>query len=70
MPSVKEVYLNVGESRNASLRNLELLEDLNIVTRIHDPVDSRVKRTKLTDLFGKDFEVFIEAWVDSRKSPA
>jgi DNA-binding MarR family transcriptional regulator len=70
MPSVKEVYLNVGESRNASLRNLELLEDLNIVTRIHDSEDSRVKRTKLTDLFGKDFEVFIEAWVDSRKSPA
>ena len=67
MPSVKEVYLNVGESRNASLRNLELLEELHIVTRIHDPEDSRVKRTKLTEQFGKDFEVFIEAWVNSRK---
>ena len=67
MPSVKEVYLNVGESRNASLRNLELLEELHIVTRIHDPDDSRVKRTKLTEKFGKDFEVFIETWVNSRK---
>jgi DNA-binding MarR family transcriptional regulator len=70
MPSVKEVYLNVGESRNASLRNLELLEELHIVTRIHDPDDSRVKRTKLTETFGKDFEAFIEAWVNSRKDPA
>ena len=67
MPSVKEVYLNVGEPRNKSLRNLELLEDMKIVTRIQDTNDSRVKRVKLTDIFRKDFEIFVTQWVDSRK---
>ena len=67
MPSVKEVYLNVGEARNKSLRNLELLEDMKIVTRIHDSNDSRVKRVKLTDKFRIDFEIFVTQWVDSRK---
>jgi hypothetical protein len=70
MPSVKEVYLNVGEPRNKSLRNLELLEDMKIVTRIHDKDDSRVKRVKLTDKFRIDFEDFVEKWVDSRKPHA
>ncbi len=67
MPSVKEVYLNVGEARNKSLRNLELLEEMKIVTRIHDSNDSRVKRVKLTDKFRIDFEIFVTQWVDSRK---
>lgn len=67
MPSVKEVYLNVGDSRNGSLRNLELLEEMNVVTRVHDTDDSRVKRLRLTDTFRKDFEIFVEQWVDSRK---
>ncbi len=66
-PSVKEVYLNVGESRNRSLRNLELLEEMKVVTRIHDTNDSRVKRLSLTDTFKSDFEIFLEQWVDSRK---
>ena len=69
MPSVKEVYLNVGEPRNTSLRNLELLEELKIVTRLLDPDDSRVKRIRLTDKFGEDFKVFVKQWVDSRKQP-
>ena len=55
MPSVKEVHLNVGESRNESLRSLELLEELHIVNRIHDPDDSWVKRIRLTEKFGKDY---------------
>ncbi len=67
MPSVKEVYLNIGESRNKSLRNLELLEEMKIVTRVHDSNDSRVKRIRLTDTFRTDFEIFVEQWVDSRK---
>ena len=67
MPSVKEVYLNIGESRNRSLRNLELLEEMQIVSRLHDTDDSRVKRIKLTDKFRNDFEIFVEKWVDSRK---
>jgi hypothetical protein len=67
MPSVKEVYLNVGEARNKSLRNLELLEEMKILTRIHDTDDSRVKRVKLTDKFKNDFEIFVEQWVNSRK---
>jgi len=66
-PSVKEVYLNVGESRNRSLRNLELLEEMKVVTRVHDTNDSRVKRLGLTDSFRRDFESFLEQWVDSRK---
>ena len=67
MPSVKEVYLNVGESRNRSLRNLELLEEMKVVTRVHDTNDSRVKRLGLSDSFRRDFESFLEQWVDSRK---
>ena len=43
MPSVKEVYLNVGESRNKSLRSLELLEKMKVVIRENDEDDSRVK---------------------------
>ncbi len=66
-PSVKEVYLNVGESRNRSLRNLELLEEMKVLTRVHDTKDTRVKRLSLTDTFKTDFEVFLEQWVDSRK---
>lgn len=69
MPSVKEVYLNIGESRNRSLRNLELLEEMKIVSRVHDMDDSRVKRIRLTDKFGEDFEDFVGKWVDSRKQP-
>ena len=68
MPSVKEVYLNVGEARNKSLRNLELLEEMKIVCRLQDENDSRVKRVKLTDNFREDFEVFVAHWVDSRKT--
>ena len=69
MPCVKEVYLNIGESRNRSMRDLELLEELHIVVRVTDQFDSRVKRIRLTDKFREDFEVFIEQWVDSRKHP-
>ena len=69
MPSVKEVYLNTGESRNRSLRNLEVLEELEIVIRKQDKNDSRVKRIRLTDNFKKDFETFVRQWVDSRKEP-
>lgn len=67
MPAVKEVYLNVGETRNKSLRNLELLEEMKIVARIQDKNDSRVKRVRLTDRFKEDFDVFVSQWVDSRK---
>ena len=70
MPAVKEVYLNVGEPRNKSLRNLELLEEMKIVSRIQDKDDSRVKRVKLTEKFSKDFEIFVTQWVDSRKPQA
>jgi len=70
MPSVKEVYLNVGEPRNKSLRNLELLEEMKILSRIQDTNDSRVKRVKLTDTFKEDFEIFVTQWVDSRKPRA
>lgn len=66
-PSVKEVYLNVGDSRNRSLRNLELLEEMKVITRVHDTNDSRVKRLSLTETFRRDFEIFLEQWVDSRK---
>jgi hypothetical protein len=70
MPSVKEVYLNVGEPRIKSLRNLELLDEMKIVLRVHDANDSRVKRLKLTDKFKEDFEDFVTQWVDSRKPHA
>jgi hypothetical protein len=70
MPSVKEVYLNVGEPRNKSLRNLELLEEMKVITRLHDEKDSRVKRVMLTDAFKEDFKVFVTQWVDSRKPQA
>ena len=66
MPSVKELYLNVGDSRNKSLRNLELLEEMGIVKRENDKNDSRVKRIRLTDNFRSDFERFVEQWIDSR----
>lgn len=68
-PSVKEVYLNVGDSKNSCLRNLELLEELKIVIRVQDSGDSRVKRIALTEQFRKDFEVFVSKWIDSRKNP-
>ena len=67
-PSVKEVYLNIGDSKNSTLRNLELLEELKIVLRIQDCDDCRVKRITLTEQFKKDFEVFVERWIDSRKN--
>ena len=67
-PSVKEVYLNIGDSKNCCLRNLELLEELKIVSRIQDSEDSRVKRVTLTEQFGNDFGVFVEKWIDSRKN--
>lgn len=67
-PSVKEVYLNVGDSRNKSLRNLELLEEMEIVQRENDKKDSRVKRIRLTDNFKNDFERFVEQWLDSREA--
>lgn len=70
MPSVKEIYLNVGEARNKSLRDLELLEEMKIVTRIQDTNDSRIKRAKLTDKFKEDFDLFVSLWVDSRKPHA
>lgn len=66
-PSMKEVYLNTNESRNRSLRCLELLEQMNVIVRVTDEVDTRVKRISLSDEFKEDFEVFIEQWVDSRK---
>ncbi len=65
-PCVKEVYLNIDESRNRSLRDLELLESWNIIKRFTDVGDSRVKRLCLTEKFRIDFENFIEQWVDSR----
>ena len=68
MPSVKEVYLNVGDSRNKSLRNLELLEEMAIVFRDSDKNDSRVKRVQLTEKFRHDFEIFVEQWLDSREA--
>lgn len=67
MPSMKEVYLNTNESRNRSLRCLDLLEQMNVVVRVTDSIDTRVKRISLSDEFKKDFELFIEQWVDSRK---
>ncbi len=70
MPSVKEVYLNVGESRNKSLRSLELLEKMEIVIRENDKDDSRVKRIRLTNKFKKDFEKFVEQSIDSRRTDA
>jgi hypothetical protein len=70
MPSVKEVYLNVGEPRNKSLRNLELLEEMQVIERVHDLEDSRVKRIKLTDKFRDDFRIFVTQWVDSRRPQA
>jgi len=66
MPSVKEVYLNVGEARNKSLRDLELLEEMKIVIRVQDEKDSRVRRVKLMDKFKEDFDLFVSLWVDSR----
>lgn len=70
MPSVKEVYLNVGESRNKSLRSLELLEKMEIVIRENDKDDSRVKRIRLTSKFKNDFERFVEQWLDSGRPVA
>ena len=68
MPSMKEVYLNTCDSRNRSLRNLELLEQMNVIARITDEQDTRVKRVRLSDAFRQDFEVFVEQWVNSRKT--
>ncbi len=68
MPSMKEVYLNTNESRNRSLRHLELLEKMKVVERVTDGKDSRVKRITLTDAFKKDFQEFIEQWIDSRNA--
>ncbi len=67
MPSMKEVYLNTNESRNRSLRCLEALEQMNVVVRITDQIDTRVKRISLSEAFKEDFEEFIEHWVDSRR---
>lgn len=67
MPSMKEVYLNTNESRNRSLRCLELLEQMNVVIRVTDQTDTRVKRISLSDIFKDDFKLFVEQWVDSRK---
>ncbi|MEM7027361.1 MAG: hypothetical protein AAF410_03935 [Pseudomonadota bacterium] len=68
MPSMKEVYLNTNESRNRSLRNLELLEQINVVVRVTDKRDTRVKRIKLSDEFRSDFDSFVENWIDSRNT--
>lgn len=68
MPSMKEVYLNTNESRNRSLRNLELLEQINVIERVTDSKDTRVKRIKLADEFRNDFDSFVENWIDSRNS--
>lgn len=67
MPSMKEVYLNTNESRNRSLRCLELLEQMNVVVRVTDAKDTRVKRISLSEEFKNDFKLFVEQWVDSRK---
>ena len=48
LPSMKEIYLDVGESRNASLRHLSLLEELKIIERVSSAEDSRVRQVKLT----------------------
>ena len=68
MPSMKEVYLNTGESRNRSLRNLELLEEINVIERVTDSKDTRVKRIRLSNDFRNDFDSFVENWIDSRNA--
>ena len=68
MPSMKEVYLNTGESRNRSLRNLELLEEINVIDRVTDSKDTRVKRIRLSNDFRNDFDLFVENWIDSRNT--
>ena len=68
MPSMKEVYLNTGESRNRSLRNLELLEEINVIERVTDSKDTRVKRIRLSNDFRNDFDSFVENWIDSRNT--
>ena len=68
MPSMKEVYLNTGESRNRSLRNLELLEEINVIDRVTDSKDTRVKRIRLSNDFRNDFDSFVENWIDSRNT--
>lgn len=68
LPSIKEIYLSVGESRNTTLRQLDFLEDLKIITRVTDPDDSRVKRIRLSENFRLYFDEFVQAWVDSRGS--
>ncbi|MFT5395989.1 MAG: DNA-binding MarR family transcriptional regulator [Gammaproteobacteria bacterium] len=66
-PSVKEIYLSIQEERNTSLRQLEILEQSNVINRISDSSDSRIKRIHLTDKFRKDLEKFIDEWIDPRK---
>jgi len=68
LPSIKEIYLSVGESRNTTLRQLDFLEDLKIITRVTDPDDFRVKRIRLSENFRLYFDEFVQAWVDSRVS--
>jgi DNA-binding MarR family transcriptional regulator len=66
-PSIKEIYLDIGESRNMVLRQLKLLSELKVVESTADSSDSRVRRVSLTSDFRSDFRSFIDNWIVLRE---
>lgn len=70
VPSMKDIYLEVGESRSASLRHVEYLDSIGVFERHNDTTDTRRKCVSLSDEFSIDFKDFIETWLDTpRKTP-
>jgi DNA-binding MarR family transcriptional regulator len=63
LPSIKEIYLDIGESRNIVLRHLKLLTEMKVVESTTDGSDSRVRRISLSDEFRNEFKTFVDDWI-------
>jgi len=68
VPAMKDVYLELDESRSSSLRHIEYLESIGVIGRQTDPADSRRTSVLLTRDFTTDFNSFIQKWIGSPRN--
>jgi len=69
-PSMKDIYLELEESRSTSLRHVEYLEAIGVFKRQPDPDDARRTSIYLASDFANDFGLFIDTWISKpRKKP-
>lgn len=62
-PSMKDIYLEMHESRTTSLRHVETLQSMGIFKRRPDPQDARRTSVTLSPDFEEDFQIFLNDWV-------